>query len=196
MREKEVVLVLTNRWADWEAAYAVAVINDTPGFKVKTAAADLLPKASIGGLRAAIDSCVADYHNFNNVALIILPGGYSWLAENQDEIADFVRRAVGAGVPVAAICGATLFLAKHGFLNTIRHTGDEKPYFFDKLTNEKDYTGQAHFAAAQLVNDHGFITANETAAVAFAREIFQILKIDTEEEIAIWYDKFKNGMFS
>ena len=34
-----------------------------------------------------------------------------------------------------------------------------------------------------MVSDKGFITANETAAVEFAYEIFKMLKVDSEEEI-------------
>ena len=115
--QKVVLLVLTDRWADWEAAYAIAGINEEPRFIVKTIAVDLLPKVSIGGLRTEIDYCVDDCVDLENTALVILPGGYSWLENRYDEIAAFINRAVAFGVPIAAICGATLFLAQHGFLN-------------------------------------------------------------------------------
>ena len=193
--QKVVLLVLTDQWADWEAAYAIAGINEDPQFIVKTIAVDLFPKASIGGMRTEIDYCVDDYVDFENVALVILPGGYAWLENRYDEIAAFINRAVAFGVPIAAICGATLFLAQHGFLNDIKHTGDEKDYFLEKLKHEKGYTGKECFVSAQLVNDNGYITANETAAIEFAVEIFRLLKIDTDDEIALWHDKFKSGIF-
>jgi len=193
--QKIVLLVLTDNWADWEAAYAVAGINEEPDYTVKTIAVDLLPKISIGGLRTEIDYCIADFQDFGNVELVILPGGYSWLENRYDEIADFIKRAVGSGAHVAAMCGATLFLAKHGFLNEIKHTGDEQEYFQEKLKDEKCYEGKQRFVSAQLVNDGGFITANETAAVEFATEIFRQLGIAPDDEIDLWYGKFKNGMF-
>ena len=37
------------------------------------------------------------------------------------------------------------------------------------------------------------ITANETAAVEFAYEIFKLLQVDSEEEMAQWLDNFKYG---
>ncbi|MCL2084884.1 MAG: DJ-1/PfpI family protein [Oscillospiraceae bacterium] len=193
--QKLVLLVLTDRWADWEAAYAIAGINEAPGFTVKTVAADLTPKASIGGLRAQIDYSAAGFDGFEDVALVILPGGYSWMEERHDEIKAFIKRAVHSGVPIAAVCGATLFLAKHGFLNGVKHTGDEPEYFFEKLEREQGYAGKENFVSAQLVNSGGFITANETAAVDFAAHLFRLLEIDTDAEINIWHERFKNGMF-
>jgi len=50
MKKKEVLLVLTERWADWEASYAIAGINSTQQYVVKTIAIDKYPKVSIGGL--------------------------------------------------------------------------------------------------------------------------------------------------
>jgi putative intracellular protease/amidase len=190
MLKKEVLLVLTDRWADWEAAYAIAGINDESAYIVKTVAIDLTSKTSIGGLRAEIDCCIEDCCNFENVSLIILPGGYSWRENKYPEIASFVRNASTHGVPVAAICGATIFLGKHGILDNIRHTGDN----LESFQREQGYNGKDYYAAAQIVNDKGFITANETAAVEFAHVIFDTLKIDTDKEIELWYDKFKYGM--
>jgi putative intracellular protease/amidase len=162
---------------------------------VKTVAVDLQPKVSIGGLRTEVDYCIGDYSDFSNVGLNILPGGYTWMENNYDAIADFVKRAEDSATPIAAICGATLFLGKHGFLNEIKHTGDEKEYFLETLGCESRYEGKDNFVSAQLVHDKGFITANETAALDFAVEIFKTLGIDTNEEISQWRDKYKNGMF-
>jgi putative intracellular protease/amidase len=189
-----ILLVLTEYWADWEAAYAVAGINEEPEFVVKTIAMDLLPKASIGGLRTEIDYNIRGFNDFSNVGIVILPGGYTWMKNSYDEIADFIKRARDSSVPIAAICGATLFLGKHGFLNEAKHTGDEREYFMEALRCEKGYKGEEYFVPAQIANDKGFITANETAAVDFAAEIFKELGIDSDEEIAQWHRKFKNGI--
>ena len=190
-----VLLVLTEYWADWEAAYAIAGINEKQGYIVKTIAMDLLPKVSIGGLRAEIDYCVCDYDDFNDVGIVILPGGYTWMENNYEEISNFIKRAKDSAVPIAAICGATLFLGKHGFLNNIIHTGDDQEYFLETLSCENGYKGKENFVPAQLVNDNGFITANETAALDFAVEIFKTLGIGSNEEIAQWKDKYKSGMY-
>ena len=188
-KKNEILLLLTDRWCDWEASYAIAVANTFSDYVVKTIALDTNPKASMGNLCANIDYSIDDYLNFSNTAIIILPGGLSWEENNYDKIAEFIRRIKNAGVPVAAICGATTFLCRHGFLNDIKHTGASLELF----QSQCGYSGQALYIPAQVVVDGGFITANETAAVEFAYEIFKILKVDSDVEMAKWYDNFKYG---
>ena len=194
MQTKEVLLVLTDYWADWEASHAIVGINGSEDYDVKTIAIDLEPKMSAGGLRTEIDYTVEEYQNFENLAMVILTGGFTWDEACNDKIADFVKKAVEFNVPIAAICGATIFLGKHGFLNDVKHTGDTWDYFYENLQDEKGYTGKENFVFAQVVNDNGFITANETASVEFAAEILRTLAVFPNGEIAEWYDSFKNGM--
>jgi putative intracellular protease/amidase len=104
---------------------------------VKTISTDIIPKVSMGGIRAEVDYCMDNYQNFDNLAMIILPGGLSWEGNDYDEIARFIQIAVNLNIPIAAICGATLFLCKHGFLNHIKHTGDSLELFL----NQKNYSG-------------------------------------------------------
>ena len=188
-KKNEILLLLTDRWCDWEASYAIAVANVFSDYVVKTIALNTSPKVSMGNLCVNIDYSIDDYLNFSNTAIIILPGGLSWEENDYDKIAEFIRRISNASVPVAAICGATTFLCRHGFLNDIKHTGDSLELFQSRC----GYCGQALYVPAQVVVDGGFITANETAAVEFAYEIFKILKVDSDVEMAKWYDNFKYG---
>lgn len=165
------------------------MINSFSAYEVKTIAADKEPKVSMGNIRAGVDYCITDYRGFSNAAMVILPGRLSWEEGEFAEIAKFIGAAVKDGVTVAAICGATSFLCRHGFLNNIKHTGDSP----ESLQSQKGYSGAALYVTAQVVCDGGFITANETAAVEFAYEIFKILKVDSDEEMAQWYDNFENG---
>jgi putative intracellular protease/amidase len=121
--------------------------------------------------------------------MIILPGGLSWENNRYDDIAIFIKKAVDLTIPIAAICGSTLFLCRHGFLNHVKHTGDSLELFL----SQEGYTGADLYIPAQVVVDNGLITANETAAIEFTYEIFKLLKIDSDEEIEEWYDNFKNG---
>jgi len=187
---KEVLLVLTDQWADWESSYAIWMVNSVEEYVVKTIALDKQPKVSIGGLRTEIDYAINEYTSFDNLAMVILTGSFSWKNDRYEEIADFVHKARASSIPIAAICGGTVFLAKHGMLNNVKHTGNS----VERLQKESEYTGQAHFIAAQAVADQGFITANETASLEFAREIFRVLKMYTDEDMDDWYDEFKNGM--
>ena len=188
-KKNEVLLLLTDRWCDWEASYAVAVINSFSDYVVKTISTDTIPRVSMGGIKTEVDYSTGDYKSFDNLAMIILPGGLSWEENDYDEIAEFIRNAVKSDIPIAAICGAALFLCRHGFLDHVRHTGDSLELF----QSQKNYNGQSLYVPAQVVVDKGFITANETAAVEFAYNIFKILKVDSDEEIEQWYYNFKKG---
>ena len=190
MQTKEVLVLLTDQWADWEAAYAIPLINSVPQYEVKTIAVNQVAKASSGGIRAEIDYTVDSYDDFNNLAMLILPGGFTWQDERHDKIATFVRKVIDAGIPVAAICGATIFLGKHGLLDKAKHTGDD----LESFQNEQGYNGQDFYESAQIVVDNGIITANETAAIEFARAILGMLEIGSDEDLDEWYKYFKDGM--
>jgi putative intracellular protease/amidase len=187
--KNEILVLLTQQWCDWEASYAIAVANSFSNYVVKTIAIDELPKTSMGGIRADIDYSIKNYKNYDSLAIVIIPGGLSWETNDYDEIKQFVKRLIENQTPVAAICGATYFLCKHGFLNHVKHTGDS----LDLFKNAKGYKGENLYISAQVVVDGGFITANETAAVEFAYEIFKILKVDSDEEMSQWFNNFKNG---
>jgi putative intracellular protease/amidase len=189
MNRNEILLVLTDQWNDWEASYAIAVANSFTEYVVKTIATDSNNKISMGGINAHVDYNIDCYQNFDNLAMIILPGGLSWENNRYDDIATFIKKAVGLEIPIAAICGSTLFLCRHGFLNHVKHTGDSPELFL----SQEGYTSADLYIPAQVVVDNGFITANETAAIEFTYEIFKLLKIDSDEEIEEWYDNFKNG---
>ena len=190
IQPKEVLLVLTDQWADWEASFAVWLVNSVPEYTVKTIAECKQPKVSAGGLRVEIDYTINEYENFDNLAMVILTGSFSWGKHQYDEIAKFIGQARDASIPIAAICGGSVFLARHGFLDSVKHTGNS----LERFKKEPDYSGQDFFITAQVVVDQGIITANETAALEFAREIFRILKVYTDEDMDEWYDEFKHGM--
>ena len=192
MQPKEVLLVLTDQWADWEASYAIWLTNSVSEYTVKTIAVDKQPKMSAGGLRVEIDYAICEYEHFDNLAMVILTGSYSWNKDRYDKIAMFAKKTHDLRIPIAAICGATLFLGKHGFLDNVKHTGNN----LERFQKEPGYNGHDFFISSQVAVDQGFITANETAALEFAREIFRVLKVYSDEDMDEWYDDFKNGMAS
>ena len=195
MQTSEVLVLLTDEWADWEVAYAIPRLHSASPpalrqYAVKTIAMDRAPKMSMGGIRAEIDYTVDDYHAFDNMAMLILPGGFGWQEGRHDRIAEFVQEMIDRQIPVAAICGATIFLGKHGFLDNVKHTGDDLQYFLE----DAGYNGQDYYISAQVAVDKGIITANETAAIEFARAIFVMLQLYDDETLESWYDYFKGGM--
>lgn len=187
--KNEILLLLTDRWNDWEASYAIAVANSYSDYVVRTIAIDKYPKISMGGIHAGIDYCINTFDNFKSIKAAILPGGLSWEENDYPEIVLFLKKLIDNDILIAAICGATTFLCRNGFLDHVKHTGDSLELF----QNQKGYNGQEHYIPAQVVVDGGIITANETAAVEFAYEIFKILKVDSDEELDLWFDNFTNG---
>lgn len=190
--KNEILLLLTDRWCDWEAGYAIAVANSFSDYEVKTIAADYDAKVSMGCLKTQVDYVIDDYNDFHSLAMVIIPGGLSWEEDSHDDIATFVGAAAGHGVRIAAICGAAFFLCSHGFLDHVKHTGDSLELF----QSAPGYRGADLYIQAQVVTDGGFITANETAAVEFAYEIFKMLEVDSKEEMDIWYNNFNLGAVS
>lgn len=74
-------------------------------------------------------------------------------------------------------------------MDKVKHTGDS----FEFFEAQDEYNGATNFLEAQVIRDKNIITANETAAVEFAYEIYKLLEIDEPKELEAWYDNFKNG---
>jgi len=98
------------------------------------------------------------------------------------------RSFLGAGVPVAAICGATAGLARGGLLDHRRHTSNASEYLA-----ATGYPGGSHYEAAPAVTDGDLITAAGTAPVDFACHIFRRLEVFTPQVLESWYLLFKTG---
>ena len=69
-KKNEILLLLTDRWCDWEASYAIAVANVFSDYVVKTIALNTSPKVSMGNLCVNIDYSIDDYLNFPILQLL------------------------------------------------------------------------------------------------------------------------------
>lgn len=189
--QKEVLLFIFDGFADWEPAFACAEINSfNTGYIVKTVAFDKKAKTSMAGIRVIPDYYVDEIPSV--FALLLLPGGYTWIEHKNDAVLPLVNYAVQSKIPVAAICNAANFMADNGFLDNIRHTGNTLAFMKEQAPN---YKGEKLFCRQQAVCDNNIITANGSAALEFACEIFRLLKIKTKQEIIKWYMANKKGLF-
>jgi len=69
-----------------------------------------------------------------------------------------VGEALARGIVVGAICNAVSFMAAHGFLNGIRHTGNTLGML--QKWGGANYTGEALYEERQAARDgHGVIIA-------------------------------------
>ena len=192
---KKVLFIILNEYTDWEGAFLSTALHVgvIPGgeikYEVHTVAPTLDTIRSIGGFRTLSD------YSFDNMpkdyAALVLIGGNSWDSSEAELVAPLVQEALDNGKIVGAICNGASFLCSHGFLNNVKHTGNGldqlKHWGGDKYTNEAGYIG------AQAVSDKNIVTANGVGHLEFTREMLLSLKANTPEQIAQWYDFYKNG---
>ena len=128
--KNEVLYLLLNNYADHEPVFLASAIacderciKEHPKYINKIVAPTLDAVRSCSGFHTlpdySFDTMPDDY------AALVLIGGFGWLDEQEaDKVVPIVRRAMEKGNIVGAICNAASFLAKHGFLNEIKHTGN------------------------------------------------------------------------
>ncbi|MEU0898012.1 type 1 glutamine amidotransferase family protein [Streptomyces massasporeus] len=184
---KPVHLAVYDTLADWETGHATAQLART-GHEIRTVGPSTAPVRSIGGLRIRPDLALDDLRPEDS-ALLILPGADLW--DTTDDLAPFARTArtfLDAGVPVAAICGATAGLAREGLLDDRDHTSAIS--FYLAATG---YAGGGRYVEADAVTDGPLITAGPTEPVAFAREILRLLGVYEGEVLDAWYRLFHDS---
>lgn len=196
--KKEIIFVLLNGFADWEAAHLAACVNTgvKPGRPVRYIAKTLSltqdPVISIGGFRVLPDY---DIHTLpEDYAGLVLVGGDNWFSPEAESLVPLVEKMVRENKLVAGICNASVFLGKHGFLNHVKHTSNALGYL-KNMAGEK-YTGDAHYIEKQAVCDGNIVTANGTAQLEFCREVLYALNADEPEIIEESYSFYKNGFLS
>ncbi|MEU6056895.1 DJ-1/PfpI family protein [Streptomyces sp. NPDC047097] len=184
---KPVYLAVYDTLADWETGHATAWLARS-GFDIRTVGPSTDQVTSIGGLRVSPDLALSELRP-EDASLLILPGADLWDAG--DDLAPFTATArafLDAGVPVAAICGATLGLAREGLLDERRHTSAVSFYLAGS-----GYQGGKHYEETDAVTDGDLITAGPTEPVAFAREILGRMGALGGSRLDAWYRLFHDS---
>ena len=190
MSERSVHVLVVDGFADWEPGHALAEVRRSGGFAVRVVGFTEQPIRSMGGLRVMPDVALESVKP-EQVALFLLPGGDIWEREYpRAELEALLHRLVAAHVPVAAICGATLAVARAGLLDTRRHTSNAPEYIAHHVPT---YTGRDRYETQLAVRDAGVITASGLGSVEFAREIFEELGVLPPAVRQVWFEAFKYG---
>jgi len=178
---KPVHLAVYDSLADWETGHTTAYLARA-GYEVLATGPSREAVRSVGGLRVQPDLALDDLRPEDST-LLILPGADLW--DTGDDLAPFARKArafLDAGVPVAAICGATAGLAREGLLDDRDHTSAVS--FYLAATG---YKGGERYVDTDAVTDGKLVTAGPTEPVAFAREVFRLLGVYEGEVLDAWY---------
>lgn len=187
---QDVHLLVLDTLADWEPGLAIAHINRPAlgvksKYRVRAVGLARDPIRTVGGLHITPDLTLAELEPSSS-ALLLLPGADIWGDAITDPALEKAKQFVDANVPIAAICGATLGLARAGLLDERRHTSNAPEFLA-----QSGYRGAAHYVNEPAVEDRGVITASAMASLEFARLVLSRLGVFTEKGLAAWYGLYR-----
>jgi putative intracellular protease/amidase len=190
MPDKAVYLLVVEGFADWEPAHAVAELRRHGQYRVESVGLTMDPVQTMGGIRVLPSTTVTQVDPAD-VAVFILPGGDRWeAAPIEPEVERLLNTLDAQQVPVAAICGATVAIARLGLLRGRRHTSNGLEYLRSKVPG---YAEASNYVNAPAVRDRGLITASGLGDVEFARELFDELNVLSAEDRAAWATIFRTA---
>ncbi|GMQ72997.1 type 1 glutamine amidotransferase family protein [Tetragenococcus halophilus] len=172
---KQALFLLLDEFADWEGAYLSSTLNQSEFWTVKTISVEK-KVVSLGGFSVLLDYVIGSEPK--DYDLLVMIGANSW-GNSSAELLKFVEEAFNKGIVIAAICGAVDYLAKNGFLNDHKHTGN----FVDSWKNYEFYTSADNYLKKQAVKDGQLVTANGTAPLEFTELVLDLIAFDTPENI-------------
>lgn len=190
MKATTVHMAVYDTFSDWEVGFATAHINNglwqrEPGrHRVITVGETREPVTSMGGMRITPDVTLDELRPEDS-AMLILPGADTWLTGGNVAFAEKARQFLDAGVPVAAICGATMGLAVEGLLDDRRHTSNAAEFLA-----ATGYKGADHYSDELAVTDRLLVTATATAPVEFGREVLGVLGVYEPPVLDSWYKMY------
>jgi putative intracellular protease/amidase len=184
-------VALYDTLADWEAGHLLAELRTGrftgTKFDVVTVAESLEPITTMGGVRMVPDALLADLDPADS-DLLVLAGADLWDAGGGEAFAAAAGRFLDAGVPVAAICGATAGLARTGLLDERDHTSAAPEYLA-----ATGYAGGDRYVDARAAVDGDLITAGPQSPVQFARATLGRLGLASERTLDAYERLFHGG---
>ena len=194
MNTKKVYLYVFDTMSDWEIGYLTAELNSGRYFKkgvqpiqVITVGNSKSPITTMGGLKVLPETSL-DECNLKTKDVLVLPGGFTWTESIHDTILEKTEKALMQGSVVAAICGATVGLAKRGLLNSRSHTSNDLEYLKMVVPN---YIGQKYYKFESTVTDENLITASGIAPLEFTMQVLKVLDVFKSETLQAWFNVYK-----
>ena len=189
---KKVYVLVFDGLADWGAPLALCEVRNSGTFEVVTVGLTDGPVTTMAGFRLLPDVTLREV-SADGAAMLVLPGGEMWEAGTPDGVDALLHSFRAAGVPVAAICGATFAVARAGLTRGRRHTSNDKEYLKAVVPEYQD--GEL-YSAELAVTDGDLITASGVGSVEFARDVTRYLGVYTDEQVWRWFELYKNAVWS
>lgn len=194
MKNRKVYMYVFDTMSDWEVGYLTAELNTGRYFKkgleplkVITVGIDKNPIMTMGGLKVIPEISIEEC-NIESKYVLILPGGDTWTSSIHEIILEKAKEALIQGSIVAAICGATLGLAKKGILDFRNHTSNDLEFIKMVIPN---YSGEKYYKMEAVVNDENLVTASGIAPLEFTFQVLKILQVFESESLNSWLNLYK-----
>lgn len=194
MKNRKVYMYVFDTMSDWEVGYLTAELNTGRYFKkgleplkVITVGIDKNPIMTMGGLKVIPEISIEEC-NIESKDVLILPGGDTWTSSIHEIILEKAKEALIQGSIVAAICGATLGLAKKGILDFRNHTSNDLEFIKMVIPN---YSGEKYYKMEAVVNDENLVTASGIAPLEFTFQVLKILQVFKSESLNSWLNLYK-----
>ena len=190
--QKTAYLFVFDGLADWEPAHILCELRKSGQYEVKTAAFSREPITTMGGITILPDVTIAEIEAADT-AVFILPGGHMWEQQANEPLQALLHDLHAQDVPLAAICGATLEIARAGLTHQVRHTSNILEYLQGLVPSYSDHD---YYVNDFAVTDQNIVTANGLGSIEFAREILKLLDVYNEADANAWYGMFKHGIYA
>ena len=192
---KNIVFVILDEFADWEAAFLSSALNDkniTKNYTTNFASIDKNLKKSMGNLKVLPDLTLKEIDE-NDVDGLVLIGGRTWrsqIEETNTKIVELVKKFKNnPNKVVGAICDAAYFLATNGLLNDRKHTVNS----FDEIKDNSNYTNSKNFVEMESVIDGNLVTAKGDSPIHFAKNVMMALGDIPEKNVNLFFDIYTIG---
>lgn len=196
MKNRKVYMYVFDTMSDWEVGYLTAELNTGRHFKkglkplkVTTVGIDKNPIITMGGLKVLPEIAIDEF-NMESNDVLILPGGDTWTSIAHEMILEKTKEALVQGSVVAAICGATLGLAKKGLLDFRNHTSNDLEFLKMVIPS---YNGEKYYKMESVVSDENLITASGIAPLEFTIHVLKVLDVFKEEALNSWINLYKTN---
>lgn len=187
---KKVIMIVLDQFADWEGAFISNALMSgeiSQDNQVLWASTDKDPKRSMGQMTVLPDITLEEIPDDADALLLI--GGRSWRGDEAKKVVAVVEHFLESQKLVGFICDATYFAADNGFLNNVKHTGNDPT----DMAAAPGYTGGEHYLMENAVADQKIVTANGNSPVEFATLILEELEAADPTDIKMWSDFYTIG---